>query len=86
MDRKGQLQRLPEPQLPRAPSLSDMIIKWPGLEKCYETPESSGSSRWITTLLSTPLGPVLSPSTPALEMKPPKGVRGWGVGGSWDAA
>ena len=70
---RGVRERLLEPQLPGAPSLSDMVIKWPGLEKCYETPESSVSSRRIITLLSTPLRLVLSPSAPALEMKAPAG-------------
>lgn len=58
--------RLLEPQLPRAPSFSTMVIKWPGLEKRYEAPESSVSSRWIITLLLAPLGLVLSPSKPQL--------------------
>lgn len=58
-----------EPQLPRAPSLSTTVIKWPGLEKRYEAPESAVSSRWIITLLLAPLGLVLSPSTPASQMK-----------------
>lgn len=67
-----------EPQLPWAPSLSDTVIKWPGLEKCYETQKNSVSSHWIITLLLTSLGLVLSPSTLALEMKATRGIRGWG--------
>lgn len=75
--RARQREQLLEPQLPRAPSLRDTVIQWLGLEKCYETPESSVSSRWIITLLLTPVGLVLSPSTPALEMKPPRDIRRW---------
>lgn len=68
--------RLLEPQLPRAPSLSTTVIKWPGLEKRYEAPESSVSSHWIITLLLAPLGLVLSPSTPASQMKLARGAKG----------
>lgn len=62
-----------------------MIIKWPGLEKRYETPESSVSSRRITALLPAPLGLLLSPSTSALEMKAAGDGGRRGAGGAVDA-